>query len=221
MDRYVSLYLRWRWNEVFSYSIKPRSIMWRTWTTNLSGGKESSNMRSGCNSLHIFWWKGGKAKKNWADVYEIFEINSEFNSNVQNTDLVGSTIRTLVTLSCGGFKPSCCCCWSSNNFFFLACFNRKATAWTPDAMVPSRFDDSSHKPLNVFWQSEGRAKRTHFSTHQFYTLLYKQSEWRKGSPLITKNTTQSRGLGCGHLVSWIRTAGIDPLLRHRGRECLL
>lgn len=63
MDRYVSLYLRWRWNEVFSYSIKPRSIMWRTWTTNLSGGKESSNMRSGCNSLHIFLIEGGKSKE--------------------------------------------------------------------------------------------------------------------------------------------------------------
>lgn len=121
-------------------------------------------------------------------------------------------MRTLVTLSSGGFKPSCCCCWSSNNFFFLACFSRRATAWTPDAMVPSRLFGwcPVSQPLTSF--GSRKTSQTHFWAHRFYTLLQAAERTR----ITTTHTTSRTALGCGHLVSWIRTAGIDPCARHCG-----
>lgn len=84
-------------------------------------------------------------------------------------------MRTLVTLSSGGFKPSCCCCWSSNNFFFLACFSRRATAWTPDAMVPSRLLCPVSQPSDVFWQPEDEPN-TLLSTSVLHTTTSSRVE---------------------------------------------
>jgi hypothetical protein len=86
----------------------------------------------------------------------------------------------------------------------LACFSRRATAWTPDAMVPSRLLCPVSQPSDVFWQPEDEPN-TLLSTSVLHTTTSSRVEDSDHDNTTQPNVSRMRPSGVVNPHSWHRS----------------